>query len=167
MPQDPIKKEEIGIGEVYFEWKIPEYIQPKRTKRWYILMLVLAIALIIYSIITANFLFALIVIIAIFIVFLRAYAQPQELKFKITDEGILVGGKFYEYNQMKNFYIIYSPPVVKKIFFSLKGLSPDLSIPLNDMNPLIIRKKLLGYIDEDLEREYQSIDDQLETILKL
>ncbi|HDQ22495.1 MAG TPA: hypothetical protein ENN28_00805 [Candidatus Uhrbacteria bacterium] len=161
------EQEEIGVGEIYFSWKIPEYVLPQRSRRWYFVMLGLAVFLIIYSIFTANFLFALIIIIAIYIIFLRMYHQPKELIFQIAEEGILVGNTFYEYSRIKNFYIIYNPPVVKKLFFTFKGLSPDISIPLEDMNPLVIRKKLLEYIDEDLEKEYQSIDDQLETILKL
>ncbi len=167
MPQNAINNEEFGIGKILFEWKVPEYVQPVRSKRWYLLMLSLAIFLIIYSIFTANFLFALIVILAIFIIFLKSYAPPKELRFQIAEDGILFGNEFYEYNRINNFYIIYSPPIVKKLFFSLKGLGPDLSVPLNDINPLEIRKKLLQYIDEDVERENQSIDDQLETILKL
>jgi len=44
---------------------------------------------------------------------------------------------------------------------------PDISVDLDNINPVALRKRLLKYLDEDLEKEYQTIDDQLETILKL
>jgi hypothetical protein len=56
---------------------------------------------------------------------------------------------------------------VKKIFFNFKGMHPTISIPLDKMNPLVIRQKLLAYLPEDLEKEHQTFDDQLETIFKL
>ena len=96
-----------------------------------------------------------------------SYTFPKKLRFKITEDGILAGNQFFEYHRFRNFYIIYDPPMVKKLFFGLKGMSPDFSVPLDDMDPLAVRKALLDYLDEDLDKEHQNIDDQLETILKL
>ena len=165
MPKEKLPEKE--FGEILFEWKIPEFAEHKRTSLWYLVMMLLALILIIYSLFTANFLFALIIILVIFIVFLKTYTRPRNLKFKITEDGVLIGNQFFSYNDINNFYFIYDPPAVKKLFFTLKGLSPHLSIPLNNMNPLAIRERLLEYIDEDLEREHQTFEDQLETILKL
>ena len=65
------EKEEWVLPEVFFEWEIPEYTKHKRSSSWYLIMFIIALALIIYSIFTANFLFALIIILGVFIVFLR------------------------------------------------------------------------------------------------
>src|SRR4030042_4110231 len=120
-------------------------------------MLISAIALVIYCIFTANFLFALVIILVVFIVFLRSYYPPKELNFQITEEGILLGNQLFTYDKIKNFYIIYKPPLVKKLFFTLKGFAPDLSIMLYDNNPLPIREKLLEYLQEDLEKEIETM----------
>ena len=90
------EKKEGDFGEIFFEWQIPEYTEHKRSKRWYVYMIALAVILIIYSIFTANFLFALIIILAGFIVFLRVYAQPRQLKFQITEDGLVIGNIFYD-----------------------------------------------------------------------
>jgi len=155
------------FGQVFFSWEIPEFIEHIRSPLWYIAVIVIGLILIIYSIWTANFLFALIVILAAFIVFLRSYRQATNLIFQITEDGLIIGNQFFKYDQIKSFYIIYDPPAVKKLFFLLKGLYPVFSISLNDKNPLVIRQKLLEYIKEDLDKKNQSIDDQLETIFKL
>ncbi len=168
MPKESNKiKEDEEFGKIFFEWQVDKYPQHKRTKNWYLLMSCLVLALIIYSIFTANFLFALIIILVTFIIFLRDYSRFSKLNFRITEEGIILGGQFFPYNRIKKFYIIYDPPQVKKLFFKFKDFSPDLSVPLEDTDPLAIHEKLSEYVDEDVKKENQSLDDQLETILKL
>ncbi|OGY41779.1 MAG: hypothetical protein A2Y82_02805 [Candidatus Buchananbacteria bacterium RBG_13_36_9] len=158
---------EDDFGRVYFEWAVPEYLTHERSMGWYLVMLISAIALVIYCIFTANFLFALVIILVVFIVFLRSYYPPKDLNFQITEEGILLGNQLFTYDKIKNFYIIYKPPLVKKLFFTLKGFAPDLSIMLYDNNPLPIREKLLEYLQEDLEKEIETMDDIFEILLKL
>jgi hypothetical protein len=165
--EEQFNQEEMDYGEVLFEWDVSEYLAHQRGRLWYGITLGLSLILIIYSICTANFLFALIIIIAIFILFLRSYNPPRQLNFKIREEGVMLGNQFFPYNTIQNFYIVYKPPIVKKIFFSLKSFLPDLSIELKDINPLIIREKLLEFLREDLEKERETMDDVLEIFLKL
>ena len=169
MPETEGKNEyESDYGEVFFEWNIPEYTSHSRSRMWYLLMVIFAVFLIIYSIFTANFLFALIIILVVFIVFLREYNQPKDLPFQITEDGVLLGNRLIAYEEIHNFYIIYYPPAVKKIFFNLKGVAlNDLSIPLLDNNPVLIREKLLRYLSEDLEQENQTLADLFEQLFKL
>ena len=159
--------EENKQGPVIFQWQIPEYLIHERTRYWYLVAILFGVTLIVYSIITANFLFALIIILVTFIIFLRSYAAPRNLIFQITDTGLVVGDRYFPYEKIKNFYFIYDPPAVKKLFFDFKGLYPTLSIPLDNNNPTVIRQKLLEYLIEDAERGHQSFDDQMETLLKL
>jgi hypothetical protein len=165
--EENINKRDTGHGEVFFEWETPEYLKYARSLFWYIAVIGIGVILIIYSIFTANFLFALIIIIAAFIVFLKSYREPAMLLFQITEDGIVLGDQFFDYDRIKSFYFIYDPPAVKKLFFDLKGIAPTISVHLNNKNPLLIRKKLLEYLKEDTERKHQSLDDQLESILKM
>ncbi|MCX6740107.1 MAG: hypothetical protein NTZ49_02670 [Candidatus Parcubacteria bacterium] len=161
------QNQENNYGKVFFRWKIPEFTEHQRSNLWYLIMIILAVIVVVYCIVITNYFFALIVILATFIVFLRKYEPPKDIIFQITEDGIVLGGQFFEYDKFSGFYILYSPPV-KKIYFKLKGLSPDdLSIPLDNNNPLPIREKLLEYLDEDLNKQHQTISDILETLLKL
>src|SRR4030042_4599711 len=98
---------EDDFGRVYFEWAVPEYLTHERSMGWYLVMLISAIALVIYCIFTANFHFALVIILVVFIVFLRSYYPPKDLNFQITEEGILLGNQLFTYDKIKNFYISY------------------------------------------------------------
>lgn len=165
--QDPkVKKGE--FGRIFFDWKVPEYTVHERSHAWYLVMIILGLALIIWSIYTANFLFALIIILATFIIFLRIYYEPKDLDCQITEDGIKIGNQFFDYEILQNFYIIYYPPAIKKLFFTRKGINlADISVPLDKMNPILIRQQLLGYLREDLEREHQSTADLIEMLFKL
>ena len=167
MDEENIKEIESDYGEVFFQWETPEFARFTRGLFWYVAIISIGAALIIYSIFTANFLFALIIIIAAFIIFLKSYRQPVNLLFQITENGIVLGNQFFDYDKIRSFYFVYDPPAVKKLFFDLKGIAPTISVQLNNKNPLLIRKKLLEYLKENTERKHQSIDDQLESILKM
>lgn len=156
-----------NFGRAFFSWTMPEFTGHERTGLWYLVVSILAVALIIYCIFTSNYFFALAIILAVFIVFLRKYNEPKDILFQITENGIVMGNQFFLYENLNGFYIIYDPPV-KKLYFKLKRLSPDdLSIPLYDNNPLPIRTKLLEYLDEDISKEHQTPSDILETLFKL
>ena len=53
---------EINIGTPQLEWEVDEYPAHQRSKVWYILAAVVGVALIIYAVATANFLFAVIIL---------------------------------------------------------------------------------------------------------
>lgn len=150
-------------------WKIPEYDQHKRTKKWYIVYGIVAFLLILYAFFSGNFLFAVIIIIAAIVIILRDGQEPALLKISLTPEGIIVGKKFHDYDEIKNFSIIYKPKKeIKNLYFeSNSPFKPRLSIPLGNMNPLLIRKNLLKYLSENLDRVDEPVSEALSKILKL
>ena len=46
-------------------------------------------------------------------------------------------------------------------------LRKELPIHLENQNPLVIRKLLLNYVDEDLEREDESTEEALARLMRL
>jgi len=151
----------------YFSWQIEERVKHDRGRLWYILAGSISLALLFYSILTANFLFAIMIILIVFIAIMREYFPSSALPFAITNKGILIARRLYNYKDLKSFYIIYEPPAIQKLYFEFKGIRPELSIELYDNDPIEIRDFLLRVLDEDLEKESQSMADSLERILKL
>jgi hypothetical protein len=150
-------------------WFIPEFDKHERERIWYISAGAIAILMIIFAFITSNFLFAVIVIIAAFIFVIRDGQDPDLVKFSITYEGIHIGNKFYDYDELKDFSVIFKPKLrVKKLYFEFKNtIKPRLSIPLIDTNPLIIREILLKYLPEDLERTDEPTSEGLAKLLRI
>ncbi|MBI4414887.1 MAG: hypothetical protein HY566_01455, partial [Candidatus Kerfeldbacteria bacterium] len=75
---------------------------------------------------------------------------------------------FYSYKDLATFWVVYEPPEVKRLFFTFKSsIRPHLAVPIEDQNPVAIRKTLQRYITEDLEREGEPATDALGRALKL
>ena len=150
------------IGDILHEWTIEEYERHERTTRWFISVITLGFILVLYGIFSDNFLFSLILILFAIILYLQAHQPPMQVPFAVTELGVIVGSRFYKYSELKSFYIIYSPPTVKTLFFQTTALlQPSLRIPLLDKNPVKIRKTLREYLDEDLDQEEEPYSDQM------
>jgi hypothetical protein len=163
------QKEEENLGQELFYWQIPEYDKHPRARSWYILASGIAVVLLLSSMTTGNFLFAVIIIVASLIIILHDGKEPDKVDFKIMSEGIVVGRRFYDYDEIKNFSIIYKPrEEVQNLYFEFNGfIKPRLSIPLENMNPLQIRETLLKYLREDLERKNRPTSETLAKLLRL
>lgn len=161
--------EQINYGKEVMGWPVPEYEKHERSTGWYVIAGVVAIALLIYCFFTANFLFAVIIIVSALVIILHHGREPERVKFSITDEGIVIGRKFYDYDEIKDFAIVYKPRIdVKRLYFEFKNaLKHRLSIPLENMNPLAVREILLKYLKEDLERTDQPLSEGLAKLFKL
>lgn len=157
----------IFIGKPAFTWSIKEYEGKEKSTVWFLVIGGICLALIAFAIFTANFLFALIILLFIFVVVLREFYTPENFDFKITDLGIVLGNKFYSYSDIKSFHIIYEPPDSKYLYIRLKSISPLISIDLAEQNPIKIREFMLKYATEDLEKENENFSDTLNRLLKL
>lgn len=160
---------QIDYGEKIAQWDIPEFEKHERTKSWYTKAISASLLLLVFSFLTANFLFAVIIIIASLIFVLRHGQEPDRIKVILAQEGIIVGRQFYDYDEFKNFAIVHKPSQnVKNLYFEFKSaLKQRLSIPLEKMDPLSIRKNLLKYLPEDLERTDIPFSEQLSRLFKL
>ena len=157
------------IGDSLSSWMVPEYDKHERTRRWYYTAGIIGALLLVYSFWTLNFLFALIVITAAIIIILNDGRDPDLIHVSLTDEGVIVGRKFYDYDDIKDFSIVYKPRNdFKNLYFEFKNpLKHRLSIPLLDMNPLPIRDILLRYLPEDLDRLHPPASEGLAKLFKL
>lgn len=158
-----------NFGIELAKWQIPEYNQPERTKNWYILASIFALLMLIFSFITANFLFAVIIIISAVVIILNDGKKPGMINAIITSEGVMVGNKFYDYDEIKDFALVYKPRVdIKNLYFEFKSpLQHRLTLPLGNVDPLPIRQNLLKYLPEDLERENIPLSESLAKMFKL
>jgi len=164
MPEE-IKKED--RGRVLASWTFPEYIKHKRTAGWYIWALILIAGLLFYSFWTANFLFAVMVIVVFMIVVFHNLREPYILECIIFEDGLQISSKFHVWSDIKKFWVVYQPPEVKTLYFNFKGLTPTISVDLGDQNPVQIRELLLKYLKEDLTQDKELAGDELSRWLKI
>lgn len=164
MPEE-IKNE--SHGKILISWNFSEHPRYTRTIGWYIGFGVIVCGLLIYALMTANFLFALIIVMMAVIILVHQFKEITKINFAIFEDGIKVGTKFYPWEDFKSFWIIYKPPEVKTLYFDFKGLRPTLPIYLEDQNPVQVREILLQYLKEDVSRESEPAGDELARWLKI
>ncbi|HOZ37040.1 MAG TPA: hypothetical protein PLR18_04425 [bacterium] len=149
-------------------WSFPEIEKYDRGRGWYITATVIGAGLLIYALLIANWLFALIIIMIAMAMFINHHSQVHELQFTIDHEGLALGAKNYRYNEIKKFWLVYDPEVAKKIFFVFKSSTrPTLVIPIQNENPVNIRAFLRQYLEEDLEAEAEPFSEAIGRILKI
>lgn len=155
-------------GEVFFSWDFPEFGTAWRNKKWYKWAILVAIALLLYSLIVANYLFAVIVMLVGIIYFFQSFDSPLTIRCEISEDGIRVGKTFYDYRDLTRFWIIYEPPEIKTLYIEFKNpLKPRLGIALQNQNPLEIRDTLRQYLEEESGRDNEPISDGLSRLFRL
>ncbi len=160
MPED--------IGEIHISWEFPEFVQQERSRAWYVVFSLLLALLILYAAFTANFLFAIILLLGSFVIIFQYFQQARKLPMVIGQDGIIIDTQFIPYKALKSFSIVYEPPVIKLLYLDFNSsVRKSLPVPLEDVNPIKVREILLNYIEENFERKEESFDETFERVLRL
>jgi len=156
-------------GKELISWEVPEYEKHERSRNWYIKAGIIGALFMIYSFFTANFLFAVIILIVVLVAIMHEGRSPELIKITLTEEGIIVGNKFYDFDEIKDFFMIYKPRVgTKNLYFEFKNsMKQRLSINLIDQNPIPIRESLLKFLPENKERTEQPLSEGLAKMFKI
>ena len=164
----PEEEEAVDIGSVIMSWETWEYPPVSRDMRWYVIWGLLLAGMLVYAVITANFVFALLLLMFAVLTVLKDVRPPRRIETYVTTSGILFGHEFYAYEEIRDFFIAYEPPHVKSLYISFASrVRPALSIGIDGVNPNELRQNLLPYIFENLEQEGESLTDILQRVYKL
>jgi len=156
------------LGEEIFSWTVDEYERHERGPLWYVIAFLVGVSLVLYAIVTQNFLFAIIIIMSGVIIGLSSLREPQRVLFRMTTRGIGMGREFFPYKDLRSFWILYEPPLNKDLYVDFRNpLTPHLKISLEDQDPVEIRKTLLEFLREELSQEQEPLTDLLGRVLKL
>lgn len=156
------------FGEVLLGWPVPEFIKHQRGGYWYLLAVLAVLGVLAYSVFTYNFFLIIITVLTVIILFVYHRQEPEMVDFAITEQGLLVGRRFYPYKEINKFWLVYQRGRTKSLFIDFKGvIRPHLDIPLEQQDPLAIRDILLKYLEEDLDKEEEPLLDLLAKWLKI
>lgn len=161
--------DEKNLDEFDFSWEIDNNNKPERSKKWYIIASVVVLALLIYAMIDRNYFFALIIVISSALIIFFENEPVEKINFSVKYDGVDINGKSFNFEDMRNFYIIYRPQEdLRKIYFEFKNpLKHRLSIELYKQNPLELREYLLKYLDEDTEKNHEPLSEGLSKMFRL
>lgn len=152
--------------DILASWRAPEYASAEKSGAWYFGLFGLAVLLIVWSILSKNYLFTLIAAMATVVIYMLSQRKPEIMDIAITPDGVKINDRLYSYDDdLVKFWIIYKPTEgVKTLNFDQRGIRPNLVLQLEDQNPLRIREILLKYLEEDVTHEEGNIDRLARTL---
>lgn len=155
-------------GETLIAWDFLPQAKYERGWLWYSAAIVVGIALLIYALLSANFLFALIIIMIGLVLFITSFYEPSNVRTAVTEEGIQIGSRFYPYRDIAKFWFYYDPPEVKSLYIEVQRPWPSrLRVDMANKNPNEVREGLSRFLKEDLQQTDEPLSDVISRLLKL
>lgn len=149
-------------------WECYDRPHYERGPIWFAVAGIIGLGLLIYAVLSGNFLFAFIIILFALITYLSAQSEPVRLSCAVTGGGIQVGPEFYEFRNIRRFWFVYQPPEVTSLYFETGNwIHPRISVDLEGMNPNDVRTALGQFVKEDLNEDEEPLSDYLSRVLKI
>lgn len=150
---------ELTQADLLLAWSTPEYREITMNRRQLLIAASVAGILLILALITANFLFAIVIALASVAGYLFVGRPPRTMNIVVTTKGIAYGDRFFVWNQdAKRFWVLYDPPLATLNIATRSLTDPTLEIQLGDQDPFRVRDTLLQYLEEDPRAEESFAD---------
>lgn len=136
-------------SSVPIRWHAYEHEHVERTRDWYWALGIFAVSTALISILFGNFLFAILILLAAATLGILAQSPPPLVEFELSDRGIRVGQTMHRYEEIIAFWVEdhnVDPPIL--LIDTVKWLSPDLVIPIRDIEPAAVRAYLAERAEE-------------------
>ncbi|NBS41785.1 hypothetical protein EBS80_03945 [bacterium] len=157
-----------GPGRALVSWEIDEYPRAIRSRKWYMIAGLIGVTLIVYAVATANFLFAVIVLMIGVITLISDFKQPDRVTVSLTTTGLVIGDAYYDFRAIRDFSIVYEPPEVKLLYVTFRQMwQPMLAVPLEETDPNTVRNEMLPFCLENLDRTSETLTEVLRRVYKL
>jgi hypothetical protein len=126
------------------------------------MLLLLLVALFIYL---KQYLGAVVVIVLGVVLYTYSNVPAKEISCLVSGEGIKIGERFYPYSSLKAFWIAQSAPYPILYLESVHRFKAPLSVSLGKEPPEPIRRILLEYLPEKVEKG-EDIRDKINRIFR-
>lgn len=105
-----------------------------------------------------DFIFMLVLFLSGTVLLLNTFKTHYTKNIKVHATGVSINDENHNFADMKSFWINYERHIKELIIHPKKAYLPTLKIPLEEANPLDIRKIMVAYVPEK-EPEQSLLDD--------
>src|SRR3989344_2994815 len=89
------------------KWSAPEFHYYEKTVSWYWILIIISVILTALALWQKNFLFAVFIILASFLIFMWASIRPKTIDFTLSEKGLDIDGQqFFSFQDISGFAII-------------------------------------------------------------
>jgi hypothetical protein len=134
---------------VTLRWNAYEHEHVERGTEWFWALGVAAVCAALTAILLSNILFAILLLVAACTIALLARHAPEVSTFEISTKGVRVDNVLHRYDEIISFWVEDEHdghPLL--LIDTVKFLSPNLIIPIHDIDPGLVRAYLKEHSDE-------------------
>ncbi len=130
-------------------WSAYEHEHIERGSEWFWALGIIALCAALTAILFSNVLFAILILVAAGTLVLLARRPPPFHEFEISDRGVRISEDMHSYNEILSFWVdteTGEEPLL--LIDTTKFMSPNLIIPIGDIDPDSIRALLREHAEE-------------------
>ncbi len=109
-------------------WDAEEYIQREKNGGWYVVFVLVVLALIVLSVVLKWWTFTALVVLSAIALLIYVKRPPRQLHYSLSDKGISEGNNLYSYEDFKNFGVLQDGDNYAIVMTPRKRFSPRVTI---------------------------------------
>ena len=131
-------------------WSAYEHEHIERGADWFWALGIAAVAIAITAIILHDALFGILIIVAAFTLALLSRTPPDIARFELSERGIRVNGELHRWDHIIAFWVEDEHHDGRPLLLvdTTKFLSPNLIIPIEEIDPHVVRTFLKAHAQE-------------------
>ncbi len=131
-------------------WLAPEFAQHKRGADWYWIVSLLSITILVITLLSGNFLFTIMTLIATGLFFVLAERKPKMIHIDINPTGVSIENDIYTFENIEAFWIVVMPhDQYRLLLLTKKVMMPLLSVMIpENIEPRSVREVLIEKVTE-------------------
>jgi hypothetical protein len=150
------------------EWTTSEFRYHRRKASWFFWVTFFLGVLILIGLYTSNPLFVLILILVALLWGYFEQQGPRTVTVRLERDRVVLGDEILLFKEAKDFRIVYEPPEVKMLYINPESMFKSARvIPLEDQDPMTVRRFLAPFLYENLDDEDEPFMDAMSRRLKL
>lgn len=134
-------------------WNAEEHRHFEHTNDWFWALWVIVGATALTALLFGNFLFALLIIVAGGTVSVMARTPARRMDIELSKDGVKVGDTLHTYKEILAFFIVQEGDEPILLIDTKKFLTPNLILPIEEIDPVTVRAYLLKHVKEVEMRE--------------
>ncbi len=135
-------------GSPSLEWYAYEHEYFERGADWFWALGIVSVSIAVTAVMLHNSLFGLLILIAAVTIALISRHPPELSHIQISHRGIRINAVLHRWDHIISFWVDDETASPMLLIDTTKFLSPNLIIPLNDVDPLEVREFMKAFAEE-------------------
>jgi len=137
-------------GSAVLHWSAYEHEHFERNGDWYWALGIAAVSIAIASVLLSNLLFGILILVAAATIALLSREAPEIARIEISERGIRINDTLHRFRDILAFWVEDEHESSRPILLvdTTKLLSPNLIIPIEEVDPRLVRSFLKERITE-------------------